>query len=187
MELVTTGYGAAAYAALREVVAAAKGDDPLAPVTLVVPTNLCGVMARRALARGYRDGRPGVAGLSVTTLPRLAERLAAPDLSGAGRRPLTTPVLGAAWRRALAADPGPLEPVAGHSATVWALVDAYRALRDLSDGALHAVAETSDLCGHVIRLLGAVSWSPRRGGSAFPVPPVRQRLRLGHPAAGVHR
>jgi ATP-dependent helicase/nuclease subunit A len=157
VELVTTGYGAAAYVALGEVVAAAKGDDPLAPVTLVVPTNLCGVVARRVLARGYRDGRPGVAGLSVATLPRLAERLAAPGLSAAGRRPLTTPVLGAAWRRALAADPGPLEPVARHPATVWALVEAYRALRDLSDGALDAVAGTSALCGHVIGLYRRVA------------------------------
>lgn len=151
-ELITTGYGAPAYAALRDVVAAAKADDPLNPVTLIVPTNLCGVAARRVLARGYRDDRPGVAGLSVGTLPRLAERMAAPALSAAGRRPLATPVLGAAWRRALAADPGPLQHVAGHPATVWALVDAYRALRDLSDGALDAVARTSALCGHVVRL-----------------------------------
>lgn len=152
MKLVTTGYGAAAYAALREVVAAAKSDDPLAPVFLVVPTNLCGVMARRVLARGYHDSRPGVAGLAVATLPRLAERLAAPTLSATGRMPLTTPVLGAAWRRALAADPGPLRPVAGHPATARALMDVYRALRDLSDGALDAVAGTSALCGHVVGL-----------------------------------
>jgi ATP-dependent helicase/nuclease subunit B len=157
IDLVTTEYGAAAYAALRQVLASAKGKDPLAPVTLLVPTNWCGVVARRALASGYREGRPGIAGLSVATLPRLAEKLAASGLSEAGRRPLTTPVLGAAWRQTLALDPGPFEPVATHPATVRALVRAYGALRDLSDDALDALAGTSDLSGHLVRLYRQVA------------------------------
>jgi hypothetical protein len=37
--------------ALATAIAVAKGDDPLARVTVAVPTNACGVMARRALGR----------------------------------------------------------------------------------------------------------------------------------------
>ena len=75
-----TGYGAAAYEALREVVGVVKDGDPLAPVSVLVPTNLCGVIARRVLARGVA-GRAGVAGLSVLTVDRLAELIAAPTLT----------------------------------------------------------------------------------------------------------
>ena len=149
----TTAYGAPAYDRLRGVVAAAKRDDPLAPVTLLVPTNLCGTIARRALAGGFAgDGRRGVAGLTVMTVDRLAELLAAPKLTAQGRRPTTGPVLAAAWRRALAADPGPFVDVADHPATVTALVQSHRTLRDLSAEALHAVADSDPLTGEVVRL-----------------------------------
>jgi len=56
-------------------------------VSVLVPTHLCGVIARRILAQGVA-GRPGVAGLSVLTVDRLAELIAAPALTGLadGRR-----------------------------------------------------------------------------------------------------
>ncbi|MGH7578506.1 MAG: PD-(D/E)XK nuclease family protein, partial [Longimicrobiales bacterium] len=145
-------YGGAAYDALRRAVTAAKTGDALAPVTLIVPTNLCGVIARRALARGYRDDRPGVAGLTVATIPRVAEWLAAPTLAGTGRRPLAGSILAAAWRRALGDDAGPFAPVARHPSTVQALVEAHRALRDVSDRALDAIAAATPLAAHVVRL-----------------------------------
>src|ERR1019366_5762038 len=103
MPVVWTSYGAPAHDALGLAVAEAKDGDPLAPVSVLVPANLCGVAARRVLARGVA-GRGGVAGLSVLTVDRLAERIAAPALTGAGRRPATNAVLAAAWRRALAED-----------------------------------------------------------------------------------
>ena len=59
-----------------------------------MPTYLCGVIARRVLARGVR-GRAGVAGLSVLTVDRLAELIAAAALKGAGRRPTTSTVVAA--------------------------------------------------------------------------------------------
>jgi ATP-dependent helicase/nuclease subunit B len=43
---------------------------------------LCGVIARRVLAGGV-GGWPGVAGLSVLTVDRLAELIAAAALTGA--------------------------------------------------------------------------------------------------------
>jgi hypothetical protein len=139
MPVVWTGYGAAAYEALRGVVGEVKGDDPLAPVSVLVPTHLCGVIARRVLAWGV-GGRAGVAGLSVLTVDRLAELIAAPALTGAGRRPATNPVVAAAWRRALAESAGPFAPVAAHPATVQALAAAHRELREVDQAALDAIA-----------------------------------------------
>ena len=67
----TTAYGTAALERLQDVVAGLKSDDPMKPVTLLLPNNLAGVAARRFLAQ------TGIAGLFLATLPRLAEQLAA--------------------------------------------------------------------------------------------------------------
>src|SRR6266545_6028423 len=108
----TTAYGAAALERLRAVVAERKRDDPMTPVTVLLPNNTAGLAARRHLAAGLGDGRPGVTALHLATLPRLAEQLAAPSL--APRRPATRPVLAAAWRSALGGAPGLFAEVAEH-------------------------------------------------------------------------
>ena len=152
MPVVWTGYGAAAYEALRGVVGEVKGGDPLAPVSVLVPTNLCGVIARRVLARGV-GGRAGVAGLAVLTVDRLAELIAAPALTGAGRRPATSPVIAAAWRRALADSAGVFAPVAGHPATVQALAAAHRELREVAEDALEAIGDCGEpVAADLVRL-----------------------------------
>ncbi len=148
VHLHPTAYGRAAQDLLTQLVVTAKADDPLAEVTILVPTNLCGTLARRALARH----RSGVAGLTVLTVDRLAELLAAPTLVAQQRRPTTGPVLSAAWRQALRDDAGLFDPVAQHPATVTALVGAHRQLRDLSATALDAVATSGPLPSDVVRL-----------------------------------
>jgi hypothetical protein len=96
-------YGRPAVALLRDRIAAAKADDPLRPVTVVVPTNYVGVSTRRLLADGalgaITDRGVGIAGLTLVTIYRLAELLGAPRLSAQGRRPVSTPVVAAAIRR----------------------------------------------------------------------------------------
>jgi hypothetical protein len=173
-------YGAPAYDELRRVVAAAKADDALAPVTLVVPSNLAGTIARRTLARMRRPGGgTGVAALTVLTVDRLAELVASPALVARGRRPATAPVLAAAWRQELADDARSFGPVAEHPATVRALVDAYRALRDVSPEARGAVAATGQLPRDVVTLFeGAAT---RLDARWYDVPrPVRDgRRRAG--------
>lgn len=151
METVWTGFGRPAYGALRAAVADRKRADPLAPVTVLVPTNLAGTHVRRALAHGVGAG-PGIAALDVLTVDRLAERLAAPTLSGSGRRPATAPVLAAAWRRALATDPGHFGPVAAHPATVRALASAHAELREVDPAGLAAIAATSPVSADLITL-----------------------------------
>ena len=69
---------------------AAKGGDPLAPVTSIVPTNTAGVMARRALGR--RGGAAAIDVLTVFRARRAARRAVAarrgPQAGvDAGRRP----------------------------------------------------------------------------------------------------
>ena len=149
-QVISTSYGPAALSALRDVVAAAKQADAMATVTIIVPNNIAGIVARRHLAHGLSDGHVGVAALHISTLPRLAERLAAHTL--APKRPATRPVVAAAWRQALAADPGAFAEVADHPATVKALALAHQELRDLSPGALQAISETTAVTPSLIRL-----------------------------------
>jgi ATP-dependent helicase/nuclease subunit B len=142
--VITTPYGRPALDALRDAVAAAKVGDILAPVTVVVPSNHVGVTARRLLASGalgpVSGTGTGVAGVTFLTPYRLAELLGAPLLAADGRRPVSTPVVAAALRRALATDAGMFAAVAQHPATETALVTVYAELSDLSDAALDALA-----------------------------------------------
>lgn len=147
-----TVYGREGLEALRTVVAEAKKDDPMAPVTVLVPTNIAGIVARRHLARGLTEGSNGVAGIWFTTLPRLAEQLAASTLTGQGRRPATRPVTTAAIRAALDAVPGGFARVAEHPSTARALVRAHHTLRDVDDTALSGLEQAGPLVRDVVRL-----------------------------------
>lgn len=147
---IATRYGAEALAHLTRAVAELKADDPMTSVTVIVPNNLAGITARRHLAKGVLPGTTGVAALEVSTFPRLAERLTAHTL--APRRPATTAIVATAWRAALAADPGRFDDVVDHPATLRALVDAHRELRDLSSENLDAVSESGALASDVVRL-----------------------------------
>ncbi|HEX7135058.1 MAG TPA: hypothetical protein VF228_20970, partial [Iamia sp.] len=149
-------YGRPALAALREAVATAKAGDPLAPVTVIVPSNHVGVTARRLLASDALGpvtavGR-GVAAVDFLTVYRLAELLGAATLAGRGLRPVSIPSLSAAVRQVLGAAPGLFAPVADHPATEAALVASYRELRDLPDAALSAIARTGPRAADVVRV-----------------------------------
>ena len=98
-----------AFLALAAAITDAKGPDPLAPVTVSVPTNTCGVMTRRALGR-----QGGIAGVDMVTLNRLAELIAGPTLAAAGRSPMSNPVIDLTIASLLADDTGPFGAVASH-------------------------------------------------------------------------
>jgi hypothetical protein len=120
-ELFVAPYGRAAAVLLRERLTAAKSDDPLHPVSVLVPTNYVGVSTRRLLATAALGpvttrGR-GIAGLTLLTVYRLAELLGAPVLAAAGRRPVSTPLLGASVRQVLRDIPGIFAPVVYHPST----------------------------------------------------------------------
>lgn len=159
LSITWVSHGEPAAEALRLAVGAAKGGDPLAPVTVVVPSNYVGVATRRRLASGalgpVADRGTGIAAVSFVTVYRLADLLGTARLALSGRRPVSIPVIAAALRAALAADPGMFAPVATHPATETALIAAYRELRDLSEGALDALARRSRRAGDVVRLHAA--------------------------------
>lgn len=72
--------------ALGDAIATARDGNPLAPVDVVVPNGVAGVTLRRAVA-----GAKGLANVRFSTLPQLAERLAARHIAlaeGPLRRPL---------------------------------------------------------------------------------------------------
>jgi RecB family exonuclease len=140
----STPYGEAALQRLHAVVTDLKADDPMKPVTLLLPNNLAGVIARRHLARTT------IAGLYLATLERLAEQLAASILSP--RRPATRPIVAATWRTALSKAPGIFQEVADHPSTIQALASAHRELRDLSDPALDNITHASSLGPDLVRL-----------------------------------
>ena len=151
--VVPVGFGEAARRAAAACVSEAKADDPLAPVTLIVPSNYTGLALRRALGAGTATPtetatpngsrsrrsaprkpsteRRGIAALTTLTLGGLAERLAAASLQADGRRPLSSLMTAAAIRSVLASQPGLFGAVAGHHQTAEALQTTYREIRDL--------------------------------------------------------
>jgi RecB family exonuclease len=160
IECIPTQYGRAGAVALRDAVARHKHDDPLRPVTVVVPTNYVGVAARRLLADGslgpVTTHGAGVVGITFLTLYRLAELLGAPRLAAQGRRPVSTPVLAAAVRQALRDDPGLFRDVAEHPTTERSLVAAHRELSNCPAGALDRIANASSRAADVVRVHRAV-------------------------------
>lgn len=139
--------GPPATAALAEAVAAAKAGDPLAPVTVAVPSVFTGLGLRRSLARGG-----GVVNVRFLVLARVAELLGAPSLAAVGRRPLTRARRAEAARRALLDDPGPFGDVAAHPATVRAVERAAAELRRAGPAAIAALAGVDDHAAHLVRL-----------------------------------
>jgi ATP-dependent helicase/nuclease subunit B len=143
-----------ALGALAAAIADAKGDDPLAAVTVAVPTNTCGVMTRRALARAG-----GVVGVDMVTLNRLAELIAGPGLAAAGRSPVSTPVIDLAIGAVLATDPGPFAAVATHPSTVVALRELHTELRVAGPASRARLGEQSLRGRQALRVSDAVTAS----------------------------
>jgi ATP-dependent helicase/nuclease subunit B len=139
-------------AALAGAIDDAKGTDPLAPVTVAVPTNTCGVMTRRALGR-----RGGVVGVDMVTLNRFAELLAGPELAAAGRSPMSTPVIDLAIASVLQRDAGHFASVASHPSTIVALRRIHAELRLAGPPARRRLAAESSRGRQVLRVSDAVT------------------------------
>ncbi|MGE3073334.1 MAG: PD-(D/E)XK nuclease family protein [Dehalococcoidia bacterium] len=140
-------YGKAAREALAEQVAAAKREDPLAPVTVIVPSNYAGLSVRRALA-----ATTPIVNVHFMVAARLAELLGAPALSAKGKRPLTPWIRLQAVRAALRERPGVFAEVAGHPSTTRELQRVFAELRETSDASRERIARTSRRAADVIRL-----------------------------------
>jgi RecB family exonuclease len=157
--LIVTPYGRPATVALREQLTAAKGGDPLAPATVVVPSNFAALSARRLLASGevgaVAGDTPGLANVRFVTIYALAQHLGASALAREGKVPLSTPVLVAAVRRVLTDEPGIFRPVADHPATEQALARAFAELSEVSGPTLDLLAQQSERAREVVRIYRA--------------------------------
>ena len=146
--------GRAAYARLREVVTAAKAGDPLAAVTVAVPSNYAGLTARRLLA-----SQGGVVNVGFLSLDRVAELLGAPALAAEHRRPLTPPIAAEALRAELRHDAGVFANAAAHPATERSLAAAFKELRACSAATRDRLETTSPRAADIVRLFTA--WRAR--------------------------
>ena len=118
-------------------VAAAQADDPLAPVTVAVPSPYAGLSLRRDLGR-----RSGLVNVRFMALARVAELLGAPVLAGDHRRPLTPAVRNEAVHAALVDDAGPFSAVVDHPSTAVRLGATFLDLRRAGPDADHAALAT---------------------------------------------
>ncbi len=141
-----------ALAELARAIGAAKGHDPLAPVTVVVPTNTCGVMARRALGRAR-----GIVGVDMVTLNRLAELIAGPTLAASGRSPMSSSLVELAIAQVLEAQPGVFRDVAGHPTTIVALRRVHDEVRLAGPAAAARLASSSRRAQDAVRVSRAVT------------------------------
>ena len=185
MRCVTTGYGPPAHEALAQAVARAKGGDPLAPVTVVVPNHYVGLAARRALGRRQHDGTRGIAAVAFHTAYNLAEHLGGAEMAARGRRGVTTTVIAAAVRTALRREPGHFDGVETHPATERALTRAHRELSELDDRQLDALALESPRVRDVVRIHREVTTAlqgefSKRAATG----PCRRSRGTGPPVAG---
>jgi RecB family exonuclease len=141
-------FGRPATRALQRAIAAAKGDDPLQPVTVAVPSNYAGLSLRRTL--GASPG--GLVNVRFIVLARVAELLGSPVLASAGKRPLTSAVRAEAARAALAAEPGIFAPFRENASTERSLEGTFRELRRAPEESLDVMAGQSARAAQVVRL-----------------------------------
>ncbi len=153
--------------ALGAAVSRAKGDDPLAPVTVVAPSAYAAVAARRALGHwAGPDGRHGVANVTCTTVDKLLRQLGVPVLGARHQRLAPGPVDLEAIRTGALATGGWLAELVGHQRGLVALADAMAELRRCPAPTLVALARRRGRIGDVCRQLAAVRAHLHRRGFA---------------------
>ncbi len=142
---IAAPFGEAAFRALEVLIAEAKAGDPLAPVTVVAPSNYAGLSLRRRMGESG-----GVVNVRFLVLARVAELLGAPGL------PRQTPVT--AWQRASAVaaaltnHDGIFAPVAGHAATERALGRIFLELDSLPSEGLAVLAGQSQRSADLVAI-----------------------------------
>ena len=131
---------------LWHLVRSAKGNDVLAPVTVVGPTRYANLSLRQEFGRG------GFVNVRFIVMPVLSELLGAAALAGEGRRPLTAVLESMSLRQAMAQTTGPLAPVREHPTTQASVRASFRALRRTNEGVLTALERQGGVRGEIVRL-----------------------------------
>ncbi len=141
-------HGAEARKRLAFLLAEAKSEDPLAPVTVVVPTQYTGLSLRRSLA-----STGGLVNVRFMVPSRLAEYLGAPSLAAQDKVPLSPLVELAAIRAGAPEMAGhePLDPLAHHPGLHRSLRNTFRDLARLSAQGLQRLDEADPLRAQIVR------------------------------------
>ena len=134
---------------LWQLVREAKGDDVLAPVTVIGPTRYANLSLRHEL------GRSGFVNVRFVVLPVLLEQLGAAVLAREGRRPLTATLETIAVRSVLADATGPLAAVKDHPSTQASIRSAFRELRRSRDSLLTGLERHQGTAADVAQLFRA--------------------------------
>lgn len=184
LALTTTSFGRPALEALQKQIADLKGDDPLAPVTVIVADHTHTTSLRRELARASERG---LAAIDFKTLSQLAIELAMDALktpSGEQRVPLTATVRTALVREVIADDAGIFGPVKEHPATAQAIAEASAKLDAATDDQLSEYAKFDKRAKNVARVHRELSqraqaewFTPRQAAVA-----AADKLNTGTPA-----
>ena len=148
--LVVSRFGPAATAALAGVLQGLQRNDPLRPIDVTVPSTLCGITLRRALAE------PALANVRFGSLPQLAARLARRQMAIEGMPALTEPARLLAARQALTQVSGRLAEAAVQPATAAMLTELLGELDEVEGGArFDELANTGSRGEEVVNLYAA--------------------------------
>jgi ATP-dependent helicase/nuclease subunit B len=139
--------GATAAEALQAAVGSAKRADPMAAVTVVVPSALAGLSLRRSMAAGS-----GLFNVRFLVLSGLAELLGAPAVAARRLRPLDADVYYRLIGRALTARGGPFRRAVGHPAALLALAGRLTELRRADPEIVAALGGTAGAPGALVAL-----------------------------------
>ena len=130
----------------RDFIGSLQRDDPLAPVTVVVPSWYAGFYLRQEL------GRSGIANVRFVTSYRLADLLGAPSRDRQEKSPLTAIIENASIRAVLEHAPGRLEAVSSHPSTQQSLRRTFQQLSRAPASTVERLAGRGGLTGEVADL-----------------------------------
>jgi len=145
--LILDGYGSEVQEQLASLIAEAKNDNLLAPVTVVVPSMYTGLSVRRSLG-----GQGGLVNVRFMVIPRLAEYLGAPSLTRQGKSPLTPTMKLVAVRHFASemANREPLGAISSHPPLHDYLVNTFNELAILSEKQLSWLQEKTPVLNQVV-------------------------------------
>jgi len=145
--LILDGYGNKVQEQLASLIAEAKNDNLLAPVTIVVPSMYTGLSVRRSLGK-----QGGLVNVRFMVIPRLAEYLGAPALTRQGKSPLTPTMKLVAVRHFASemANKEPLSSISNHPPLHDYLVNTFNELAMLSEKQLSWLQAKSPVLNQVV-------------------------------------
>lgn len=153
-----SAFGRAAIEALGRAISAAKTQQALAPVTVVVDSPTPGLHLRRTLPlimRSCGQNHNGLLNVRFMALARVAELLSATELGRKGLRPASRAMKAELVRRCLAERPGVFEPVRSHPSTVQSLLAVFPHLRQALESTTKHLSNASPRAASVVSLFHA--------------------------------